>query len=136
MELDKNTLKNLYVDKGLSCQKIATMHNCSRSKIESLVKKYELAKYKKSTRKIEVDIEQFKDVYKIKGENLKIEGAFLGEQFKLTKRNQMIADVHVSKENNQFVLKANYENKRLESLIVSFLLALSLVYSEEENKLF
>lgn len=82
------------------------------------------------------DIEQFKDVYKIKGENLKIEGAFLGEQFKLTKRNQMIADVHVSKENNQFVLKANYENKRLESLIVSFLLALSLVYSEEENKLF
>lgn len=79
------------------------------------------------------DMEQFKSVYKIKGEDLSIEGHFLGETFAVVRNGETISNVVVTSDNNHFTFRFTCLNEPIEPLVVSFLFLIVLVYEEEKR---
>ena len=79
------------------------------------------------------DMEQFRSIYKIKGEDLKIEGTFLGDTFSIMKKEVKISDVIVEKKNDTFSFTFSILDEKFEELIACFLFLIALVYEEEKN---
>lgn len=81
------------------------------------------------------DMEQFRTMYKIKGEDIKINGTFLSNSFSISKKKEKLADVMIKKVNNNFLFTFTLLDQKYEKLVSSFLFLLALVYEEEKNKL-
>lgn len=79
------------------------------------------------------DMEQYKSIYKIDGENITLEGDFLGSHFLMLKNKKKIAIVSITKQQEEFSFDVNILEKELESLIISFIFLVALIYEEEKN---
>lgn len=77
------------------------------------------------------DMTQFQTSYQVKGEGLAIDGAFLGDSFELRKGGEKLAKVTVT-EADGFRFAIELHQPTVERLIVTFLIALALVYLNEK----
>lgn len=77
------------------------------------------------------DMQNFRTSYEIKGEKLALAGAFLGENFDITRGNEKIASVKVTKEQDNYIFTVNVLKENLEVLIVGFVSLLGFVYEHE-----
>ncbi|MGX6977755.1 helix-turn-helix domain-containing protein [Vagococcus elongatus] len=78
------------------------------------------------------DMIQFRRVYNIKGEEITIEGDFLGNQFTILRKGEKISDVSVSQEED-ISFDVTILDELLEPLMISFIFLVALVYEEEKN---
>ena len=81
------------------------------------------------------DMEQFRAIYKINGEDLSILGLFLEESFSIIKNKVPLSEVTVEKVKDNFIFKFNVLDDKYEELVICFIFLLSLVYEEEKNML-
>lgn len=79
------------------------------------------------------DMEQFRNIYKIKGEDLRLEGKFLGNQFSILKKGEVIANVSVTEFEKNFTFDLNILDEAMTELLISFIFLIALVYEEESN---
>jgi uncharacterized protein YxjI len=81
------------------------------------------------------DMQNFRTSYEIKGEKLALAGTFLGDKFDVTRGNEKIASVQVTKENDNYIFTVQVLKENLEILIVGFVSLLSFVYEHENVNL-
>ncbi len=81
------------------------------------------------------DMKEFRSLYDIQGEGLAIEGHFLGENFTVVRKREVVAKVTVTKLDHNFSFNMFILDEKTEDLMISFMFLVALVYEEEKNSI-